>query len=94
MNEISLKGIEFEKPFSPQNQSSVKESGFGEKLKDAISNVNKLHHEADAAMEQVAKGELGVHEGMLAISKADLSLRLLVQVRTKVLDAYREISRM
>jgi flagellar hook-basal body complex protein FliE len=37
---------------------------------------------------------MGIHEGMLAISKADISLRLLLQVRNKVLEAYREISRM
>ncbi len=94
MNDISLKGVGFEKSFMPQRPAQVKEAGFGQKLKEAVSDVNKLQNEADTAMENVAKGELGVHEGMLAISKADLSLRLLVQVRNKVLDAYREISRM
>jgi flagellar hook-basal body complex protein FliE len=94
MNNIRIEGIGLEKPFAPQKPTQIKENGFGEKLKAAISDVNSLQHEADFAMENVAKGELGVHEGMLAISKADLSLRLLVQVRNKVLEAYREISRM
>ena len=87
-------GIEFEKPFNPKQSKGTCANGFGETLKEAIADVNRLQTEADLAMENVAKGELGVHEGMLAISKADLSLRLLVQVRNKVLDAYREISRM
>lgn len=94
MNDISLQGVGLEKSFMPQRPTQVTEAGFGQKLKEAISDVNQLQNEADTAMENVAKGELGVHEGMLAISKADLSLRLLVQVRNKVLDAYREISRM
>lgn len=71
-----------------------KGNGFGQRLKKAIEEVNDFQQNADSAMEQVVKGSMGIHEGMLAISKADISLRLLLQVRNKVLDAYREISRM
>jgi GR25 family glycosyltransferase involved in LPS biosynthesis len=35
-----------------------------------------------------------IHETMLAIERADSSLKLMMQVRNKVLDAYREIMRM
>jgi len=35
-----------------------------------------------------------VHEAMLALEKADLSLRLLVKVRNKLVQAYEELSRM
>ena len=55
---------------------------------------NSFTHRLNDAMEQVSRGSMGIHEGMLAISKADLSLRLLIQVRNKVMEAYREISRM
>ena len=69
-------------------------SGFGDRLKQAVEAVNDLQQAADGATEKVIEGSLGIHEGMLALSKADISLRLLLQVRNKVLDAYREISRM
>ena len=70
------------------------DQGFGGRLKAAIQEVNQNQQSADKAIEKVVKGELGIHEGMIAISKADLSLRLLLQIRNKVMDAYREINRM
>lgn len=35
-----------------------------------------------------------IHETMIKLEEADLSLRLLAKVRTKALDAYQEIMRM
>ena len=63
-------------------------------MKKAIEAVNDSQQNADSATKQVIKGSMGIHEGMMAISRADISLRLLLQVRNKVMDAYREISRM
>ena len=79
-------------PASSLGKTSVK--GFGQRLKQAVEEVNRLQHSADNAMEQVMHGSLGIHEGMLALSKADISLRMLLQIRNKVMEAYREISRM
>lgn len=79
---------------SPPSVAKPKQNGFGQKLKQAVEAVNELQEHADSATEQVVKGSMGIHEGMLALSKADISLRLLMQVRNKVLEAYREISRM
>ncbi len=78
----------------PSSVAKPKHNGFGQQLKLAVEAVNDLQQEADSATEQVVKGSMGIHEGMLALSKADISLRLLLQVRNKVLDAYREILRM
>lgn len=72
----------------------AKGKGFGQRLKKAIEAVNDSQQNADSATKQVIKGSMGIHEGMMAISRADISLRLLLQVRNKVMDAYREISRM
>jgi len=67
---------------------------FQERLKNAVADVNKKQITADTASEDVIKGKLGVHEGMMAVQEADLSLRLLNQVRSKVMSAYQEIMRM
>ena len=81
---------------SPPSPSVSKQDrgGFGQRLKQAVESVNDLQQAADSATEQVVQGSMGIHEGMLALSKADISLRLLLQVRNKVMDAYREIIRM
>ena len=78
----------------PSTTAKTGDKGFGQRLKKAVEEVNRLQHSADNAREQVMYGSLGIHEGMLALSKADISLRLLLQIRSKVMEAYREISRM
>jgi len=53
----------------------------------------------DASAQQAAEGyatgaSQNLHETMLAIEKADITFSLLVNVRNKLLDAYREVMRM
>lgn len=68
---------------------------FSNMLKDYISEVNTSQVQADQAISSFLAGRTkNPHEAMLAIEKADLSLKMMVQVRNKVLDAYREIMRM
>ena len=37
---------------------------------------------------------MDVHSAMIAVEKADLSFQLMMQVRSKIVAAYQEISRM
>ena len=68
---------------------------FGEFLQESISKVNSIQQEANVAMEKLASGESqNLHETLLAVEKADIAFRTMNQVRTKVLDAYREIMKM
>ncbi len=46
-------------------------------------------------MEKLQSGESkNIHEVMISMEKADISMRLTVQMRNKVLEAYQEIMRM
>lgn len=67
---------------------------FSQRLKEAVSDVNVKQHQADGAIEKVIKGEMGIHEGMMTIGKAETSLKILAQVRNKVMTAYNEVMRM
>jgi flagellar hook-basal body complex protein FliE len=68
---------------------------FGEFLQDSIGKVNSLQQNANVAMEKLASGESqNLHETLLAVEKADIAFRTMNQVRTKVIDAYREIMKM
>ena len=67
---------------------------FSERIKAAVLDVNSKQHIADDSIEAVIKGEMGIHEGMLALGKANTSLKLLAQVRNKVMAAYSEVMRM
>lgn len=68
---------------------------FGNILKDSIGEVNTLQHEANQAVEALAAGRSSdVHNTMIALQKADISFRLLMQIRNKVISAYETVMRM
>lgn len=68
---------------------------FGDMLRNAVDRVNVDQHEANKAINELVAGRSkNIHETMLAIERADSSLKMMVQVRNKVLDAYKEIMRM
>ncbi len=71
------------------------EKGFGEYLTESLKKVGELQQDADAAVAQIAQGgETGIQEAMVAIEKADVSFKLMMEVRQKILDAYQEVMRM
>lgn len=73
---------------------AASEKNFTDRFKAMLDDVNQKQHEADTSTEKVIKGELGIHEGMLSIHEADVSLRYLMKVREKVMQAYDEIRKM
>jgi len=85
-------------PIVPQKldpPSSSPDRTFAETLKNSIEDVNRLQLETDTAIQNLVSGKAeDVHEVMVAMEKASLSLELLVQVRNKVIAAYDEIKRM
>ena len=68
---------------------------FKDILVDSIGKVNALQSEADMAIEKLVSGETGnIHGTLLAVQRAELSMRMLVEVRNKVISAYHEIMRL
>lgn len=94
MNEVSLVSqlqVGFDSPAAAKPAAG----GFADSLQSAISEVNKAQVEADRAVEQLHTGEAkNLHEVMISMEKADISLRLMVQMRNKAVEAYQEIMRM
>ena len=76
------------------NKISKRNPEFSRRIEAAVKDVNKKQHIADDSIEKVIQGEMGIHEGMMAIGKAETSLKILTQVRSKVMTAYNEIMRM
>lgn len=68
---------------------------FGDLFKEALQKVNRQQMEAEEALQGLISGETrDLHQIMIAGEKARLSLQLTVQVTNKIIEAYREISRM
>jgi len=76
---------------SGQNPSGA---GFAETLGGALQKVDEMQMSADAQAEKVAMGGGNLHEMSLALEKADVSMRLAMKVRNKLVEAYQEIMRM
>lgn len=71
------------------------QASFGETLQRAIADVNTLQSEAGKAVEKMVVGEaVDLHEVMIAVEKARTSFDLLMEIRNKTMEAYREIMRM
>ncbi len=70
-------------------------ASFGDTLTKAIGQVNEMQKTADKGMENLATGRTdNIADVMLQTEKADIALKLMVQVRNKIIDAYSEIMRM
>ncbi len=67
---------------------------FSSILKESLGEVNKLQKEGDKAMSDIATGSVkDLHQAAIAIDKAELSMKLMLEVRNKALNAYKELSR-
>jgi flagellar hook-basal body complex protein FliE len=57
------------------------------------ANAGQLH--ADQATRDLAAGQVeNLHDVMVAVAKADLSFRMILEVRNRLTEAYQEIMRM
>jgi len=92
--ESSLKSL---LPLSPGKTAKSDANGlsFRKILKESIEEVNRLQNQADISIEQLVAGNTkNLHETMIALEKADISFRLMMEVRNKIIEAYHEIMRM
>jgi flagellar hook-basal body complex protein FliE len=69
-------------------------SDFKKILGRSIGEVNGLLQEANQSVQEMAAGKIDIHQAMTALEQANLSFRLMVQVRNKMIGAYEEIMRM
>ena len=69
--------------------------GFEELIKDFVLDVNADLHASSQAQKKLMEGKVeNMVELMTTIEKADISWRLLTEIRNKALEAYQDIMRM
>jgi flagellar hook-basal body complex protein FliE len=68
---------------------------FEDLMKNVVSKANDQIHDAETVGKDFAAGARDdIHGTMLALSKADIELRLVGNIRNRVVDAFYEIWRM
>lgn len=82
---------------APNSAPSTGEASslFADKLKELVQDTNAMQTKAQDSADAYARGQNhDLHGTMIDAAQADVSLRLLANVRNRVIDAYREVMRM
>jgi flagellar hook-basal body complex protein FliE len=69
-------------------------SSFADTLQSLVKGAEQSGAEANAAVTGMLDKSVDVHDAMIALQKADMSLQLAVQIRNKLVQAYQDIMRM
>ncbi|MCX6640553.1 MAG: flagellar hook-basal body complex protein FliE [bacterium] len=79
----------------PETQKQSPEGGsFKDVLESLVGDVNNLQKNAEAATQRLVTGDVeNIHQVMVAMEEATTSFQLMMEMRNKILDAYREVMR-
>lgn len=67
-------------------------AGFKDMLNGFMKDVNDLQLSADESIKKLATGEIkDVHQAMIKSAEADVSFKLMMEIRNKLMDAYKEV---
>jgi flagellar hook-basal body complex protein FliE len=76
-------------------QAKTPSTSFVDTLKDAVRVTNERVMESEKASVELAEGRsANIHEAMVAMQKADISVRLLISVTNKLIDGYKQLSQL
>jgi flagellar hook-basal body complex protein FliE len=76
-----------------KEESSAVSIPFQSMFEDAISSVKETSSALDSEITKLATGQTdNLHDALIASQKATLSVNMVVQLRNKLLDAYKEIT--
>jgi flagellar hook-basal body complex protein FliE len=94
MNDLKIANLP---PVALKNNTKVTsedQTEFGKVIKGAVDKVNRLERDSNQSIVDLLKGKADIHETMINLQKVDISMRLLLKIRNKAVEAYREIMRM
>jgi flagellar hook-basal body complex protein FliE len=84
-----------ELPNRPDPSRKSEGPSFDDTLKGLVGDVDKMQKTAEETTRRMLTGEVeDVHQVMLAMEEAQTSFQLMMEIRNKLVDAYREVMRM
>lgn len=94
---MKIEGLNGGLPLKIDNQEQItqEKQSFSDILKNFIQDVNNDLLTAKQVEQDLSVGKVqNVQDAMYLIEKADISFKLLTEIRNKALEAYQEIMRM
>jgi flagellar hook-basal body complex protein FliE len=78
-----------------RDDGSNSNSGIGQNFEKLLQEVNQQQLNAETKQVELLTSEnKDIHGTMIALEKADISMRLMMQIRNKLVSAYEEVMRM
>jgi flagellar hook-basal body complex protein FliE len=88
-------GVDPVKPGGGASGTASESSGsFMDALKGLIENTDTSADQANTAVDGMLNKSVDVHDAMIALQRAEMTLQLTVQIRNKLVQAYQDIMRM
>jgi flagellar hook-basal body complex protein FliE len=81
-------------PAAAHTQDGSPAGSFADALKGLVENTDKSAEEANVAVSGMLDKSVDVHDAMIALQRAEMSLQFTVQIRNKLVQAYQDIMRM
>jgi flagellar hook-basal body complex protein FliE len=95
MNPIGLTGAPNPIGHNLGGSSNVNGASFSSTIQNLISDVSGKEAQAEALTNNVILGQSSqLHQSVIAMQEASVSLSLMVQVRNKLVESYQELMRM
>lgn len=87
-------GIKSHLKDSPQTDKAGAGQSFSDILKNAVEGVNDDQLKGEQSIKDFMAGkETSLHNTLLSLEKAEISFKLMMQVRGKLMEAYQQIMR-
>ena len=78
-----------------QNTAEISPSNFKDLLKKALTDLNVSQTGANEAIKDISTGgEENLHDIIISMEKAEMTLQYAIQIRNKALDAYQSVIQM
>jgi flagellar hook-basal body complex protein FliE len=72
--------------------NTTDKASFKETMKQYLKDANDMQLKADEDIKKIISGDdIDPHQVMLAVEKANTSFDLVMEIRNKMLEAYREV---
>jgi flagellar hook-basal body complex protein FliE len=82
-------------PTVAKQQGQPSQTNFAKFLEKCVSQADSLQQQSDEAIQQLLTGRnQDINSVVAAVAKADISFKLLVNVRNKIIEAYKQTMNM
>ncbi len=83
------------KPKLDDGEPDTEKTSFGDMFNSFVKDVNHMQNVAGESIQRMIAGEIkDPHQVMLAVGEAKMAMNLLLEIRNKVMEGYRELIQM